>query len=44
MTSLTKNLNPQSKNFFPVQSTRLADPFQPLNSFPAQRAEKLGRW
>jgi len=27
-----------------VQSTRLADPFEPLNSSLAQLAEELGRW
>jgi len=27
-----------------VQSTRLADPFEPLNSSLAQWAEELGRW
>jgi len=31
MTSLTKKPHPQAKNFFRVQSTRLADPFEPLN-------------
>jgi len=30
--------------FFRVQSTRLADPFEPLNSSVAQSAEVLGRW
>jgi len=29
---------------FRVQSTRLADPFEPLNSSLAQSAEELGRW
>jgi len=33
-----------SKNFFRVQSTRLADAFEPLNSSLAQSAEELGRW
>jgi len=32
------------KNFFQVQSTRLADPFEPLNSSLAQSAEELGQW
>jgi len=41
MTSVTKN---QPKNFFQVQSTRLANPFEPLNSSLAQSAEELGRW
>jgi len=27
-----------------MQSTRLADPFEPLNSSQAQSAEELGRW
>jgi len=27
-----------------VQSTRLVDPFEPLNSSLAQSAEELGRW
>ena len=35
--------NPQPKSFFRVQSIRLADPFQPLNSSLAQSAEELGR-
>jgi len=43
MTSLIKNLQPPSKNFFRVQSTRLANPFEPLNSSLAQSAEELGR-
>jgi len=42
MTSLPKNLQPQPQNFFRVQSTRLADPFEPLNSSLAQSAEELG--
>jgi len=36
MTSLTKKPHPQAKIFFRVQSTRLADPFEPLNSSLAQ--------
>ena len=44
MTSLTKNPQPPTKKFFRVQSTRLADPFEPLNSSQAQLAEELGRW
>jgi len=44
MTSLTENPHPPGKNFFRVQSTRLADPFEPLNSSLAQMAEELGRW
>jgi len=42
--SLTKTRTPQAKNFFQVQSTRLADPFEPLNSSLAQSAEELGHW
>jgi len=42
MTSLTKNLQPPSKKkIFPVQTRRLADPFQPLNSSLVQSAEEL---
>jgi len=33
-----------TKNFFRVQSTRLTDPFEPLNSSLAQSTEELGRW
>jgi len=44
MTSLTKNPHPSTKNFFQVQTRRLADPFEPLNSSLAQSAEKLWRW
>jgi len=39
MTSVTKNLHPQPKIFFRVQSARLADPFEPLNSSLTQSAE-----
>ena len=42
--SLTKNLHTPGKKFFRVQSTRLANPFEPLNSSLAQSAEELGRW
>jgi len=35
---------PEPKNFFRVQSTRLADPFEPLNSSLAQSAEELRCW
>jgi len=35
---------PNPKKFFRVQSTRLADPFEPLNSSLAQWAEELGHW
>ena len=45
MTSLTKKpAPPREKIVFQVQSTRLADPFEPLNSSLAQWAEELGRW
>jgi len=44
MTSLTKKPHTPGKNFFRVQSTRLADPFGPLNSSLVQSAEELGRW
>ena len=44
MTTVTKNLHPQPKNFFRVLSTSLADPFEPLNSSLAQSAEELGHW
>jgi len=44
MTSLTETGTPQAKILFLVQSTRLADPFEPLNSSLAQSAEELGRW
>jgi len=37
MTSVTKNLQPPNQEIcFLVQSTRLADPFEPLNSSLAQ--------
>jgi len=42
MTSVTKNPQPQPKKFFLVQSTRLADLFEPLKSSLAQLAEELG--
>jgi len=35
---------PNQKIFFRVQSTKLAHPFEPLNSSPAQSAEELRRW
>jgi len=40
--SLTKNPRLPTKKFFWVQSTRLADPLEPLNSSLAQSAEELG--
>jgi len=36
--------NSQPKKFFRVQSKRLSDPFEPLNSSLAQSAGELGRW
>jgi len=42
--SVTKNPQPEPKIFFRVQSRRLTDPFEPLNSSPAQSAEELGHW
>jgi len=36
--------NPLPQNFFWVQSTRLANPFEPLNSSLAQSVEELWRW
>jgi len=44
MTSLTKNPQPPTKKFFQVQTRRLADLFEPLNSFLAQLAEELWHW
>jgi len=45
MTSLTKSPHSPAKKFlFQLESTRLADPFEPLNSSLAQSAEELGRW
>jgi len=35
---------PQPKKFFRVQTRRLADPFEPLNSSLAQSAEELWHW
>jgi len=32
MTSLTENPQPPTKKFFFMQTRRLADPFEPLNS------------
>jgi len=39
-----KICTPNQKKYFRVQSTRLANPFEPLNSSLAQSAEELGRW
>ena len=44
MTSVTKKPHTPAKKIFWVQSTRLADPFEPLNSSLAQSAEELGHW
>jgi len=44
MTSLTKNPQTPTKIFFRVQTRRLADLFEPVNSSLAQLAEELGRW
>jgi len=45
MMSVTKNLHPPNqKILFRVQSTRLADLFELLNSSLAQSAEELGHW
>jgi len=41
---ITNKCRRNQKIFFPVQSTRLADPFELLNSSLAQSAEELGRW
>jgi len=44
MASFTKNPQPRNqKVFFRVQTRRLADPFEPLNSSLAQSAEELWR-
>ena len=40
MTSVTKNPHPNQKFFFRVQSTRLADPFELLNSSLVQSVEE----
>ena len=42
--AVKKTRTPQAKIFFRVQSIRLADPFEPLNSSLAQSAEELGHW
>jgi len=39
-----KSATPNQKNFFRVQSRRLADLFEPLNSSLAQSTEDLWRW
>ena len=43
--SVTKNPQPPTKKIFlRVQSVRLADPLEPLNSSLVQSVEELGRW
>jgi len=42
MTSLTKNPNPPSKNFFQVQTRRLAESFESLNSSLPLSVPELG--
>jgi len=44
MTSLTKNPQLPTKIFFQVQTRRLADSFERLDSSLVQSAEELGRW
>jgi len=45
MMSVTNNPQPPTKKkFFRVQSTRLANPFEPFNSSLTQSVEELGRW
>jgi len=44
MTSLAKNLQPPTKNFFQVQSRRLTKSFDGLNSSLAQSEEELRHW
>jgi len=45
MMSLTKNPQPPTKkNGFRVQTGRLADPFEPLNSSLTQSVEELWHW
>jgi len=39
-----KICNPQQNFFFRVQSKKLSDPFEPLNSSLAQSVEELGCW
>jgi len=36
--------NPNQKNFFRVQTRKVADPFEPLSSSLAQSAEELWHW
>jgi len=44
MTSLTKKKQPPTNIFFRVQTRRLADPFEGMNSSLAQLAEELWHW
>jgi len=44
MTSLKKSTPSNQKTFFQVQTKRLADLFEPLNSSLAQLAEELWRF
>jgi len=44
MKSLTKNCNPQPKNFFSLQMRRLTKSFEGLVSSLAQSAEELWHW
>jgi len=44
MMSLTKNLQLPTKRFFRVQTRKLADLFEPLNSSLVQSTEELGCW
>jgi len=39
-----KSAFPNQKIFFRVQSRRLSDPCEPMNSSLAQSAEELGHW
>jgi len=39
-----KSRNPNQKCFFQVQTRRLAESFDGLNSSPAQSTKELGRW
>jgi len=41
---MAQNYFSDQKDFFWVQATRLAGPFEPLNSSLAQSVEELGRW
>jgi len=44
MTSPTKNLQPKIKNFFTLQTRRLAESFESLISSLVQSAEELYSW